>query len=345
MTATLGTRPSNRNRWLIAAGVIGVAVLAGLFANPFGRDPKPTDSVSSTSPQRPFPNLTTDRSSDALPTKFTNSIGMKFVLVPKGKAWLGGGGGVPGNKEVEFKDDFYLGVYEVTQEKWEKGTGLTPGTFSRTGPGKDAVKDIPDAELKRFPVEMVSWVDAQLFLERLNKQEKEAGWIYRLPRADEWEYACRGSPLSDTLNSAFHFYFNKPTNQLLPEQANFNHGQGLKRTCKAGSYNPNRLGLYDMHGNVMEWCDDEEKHATVGSCREVRSGGWGEVSVYSNWGMLVQPAVVEAHLGLRVARLQDRMGLRRGRAATGVAVKDSSLRFRANGPSIPIANPRPFGPS
>ena len=161
-----------------------------------------------------------------LPPTFKNSLGMEFVLVPKGKSWLGGGGGKPGDKEVVIAQDFYLGKYEVTQEEWEKVTGLTPSGFSRTGGGKDAVKDISDAELKRFPVENVSWDDAQVFLERLNKREKEAGWVYRLPKEAEWEYACRGGPLSDKLESAYDFYFDKPTNQLLPAQANFGHGDG-----------------------------------------------------------------------------------------------------------------------
>ena len=75
--------------------------------------------------------------------------------------------------------------------------GRNPSHFSRTGGGKDAVKDIPDAELKRFPVENVSWEDAQEFLRLVNEKEKEAGWVYRLPTEVEWEYACRGGPLSD----------------------------------------------------------------------------------------------------------------------------------------------------
>src|SRR4029077_12981917 len=64
-----------------------------------------------------------------LPATFTNSLGMEFVLVPKGKSWLGGGGGKPGDKEVEILEDFYLGEYEVTQEEWEKLTGLNPSQF------------------------------------------------------------------------------------------------------------------------------------------------------------------------------------------------------------------------
>ena len=91
-----------------------------------------------------------------LPATFTNSMGMEFVLVPKGKSWLGGGGGKPGDKEVEIPHDFYMGKYLVTQEEWEKVMGNKPSQCSRSGAFKDAVKDIPDADLERFPVEGVS---------------------------------------------------------------------------------------------------------------------------------------------------------------------------------------------
>jgi formylglycine-generating enzyme required for sulfatase activity len=87
-------------------------------------------------------------------------------------------------------------------------------------------------------VEGVSWDDCQVFIERLNKREKESGWVYRLPTEKEWEYACRGGPV-DKQDSAFDFYFAKPTNTLLPEQANFSGV--LRRTCKVGSYEPNLL--------------------------------------------------------------------------------------------------------
>ncbi len=76
---------------------------------------------------------------------------MEFALVPKGKSWLGGGGGKPGEQEVEIKQDFYLGVYEVTQEEWEKVTGKNPSEFSRNGIKKIVVIEIADADLKRFP--------------------------------------------------------------------------------------------------------------------------------------------------------------------------------------------------
>jgi formylglycine-generating enzyme required for sulfatase activity len=209
---------------------------------------------------------------EPLPPTFTNSIGMEFVIVPKGKSWLGGGGGEPGNKEVEFKEDFYLGKYKITQEEWENVMGSNPSQFSRTGPDQDVVKGISEADLKRFPVDTVSWDEAQIFLNVLNARVKEPGWIYRLPTVAEWEYACRGGPMSDSSESAFHFYVDKPTNELLPGQANFKHAGGLGRTCKVGSYKPNRLGLYDMHGNLWDWCQDEVKGKDGKSRRVIRGG-------------------------------------------------------------------------
>ena len=241
---------------------------------------------------------------EKLPAKFTNRLGMEFVLVGQGTAWLGGGNGQQGERKVEMPNDFYLGRYEVTQAEWEQVTGQNPSWFSRAGGGKDAVKDISDADLKRFPVEQVSWDDAQLFLERLNKQEPSAGWVYRLPTADQWEYACRGGPLSDKLDSAFDFYFDKPTNQLLPDQANVapEPGKGLQRTCKVGSYKPNRLGLYDMHGNVCEWSSDEEKTADGISKRWHKGGAWKFDSGASG-GYAFQPSGRDIHIGLRLARV------------------------------------------
>jgi eukaryotic-like serine/threonine-protein kinase len=114
----------------------------------------------------------------------------------------------------------------------------------------------------------VSWDQCQLFVAKLNKMEKETGWAYRLPKLVEWEYACRGGPMSDKRDSGFDFYFAKPTNTLLFERANF--GGGFNRPVKVGSYEPNRLGLFDMAGNVAEWCDDIRKEE--GPKRYLRGG-------------------------------------------------------------------------
>lgn len=238
---------------------------------------------------------------------YKNSLGMEFVKVPKGKSWLGGGGGQPGNKDVEFKDDFYLGKYEVTQEEWEKVMGNNPSHFSRNGPGKDAVKDISDADLKRFPVELVSWDDCKTFLAKLNEQVKEPGWQYRLPKETEWEYACRGGPMADRFDRHFDFYLDRPMNRLQPNQANFEYGNGLKQTCKVGSYKPNKLGLYDLHGNAWEWCDDlfDSSDPARASLRNRRGGQWAVNAEFCRAAdrSADVPTYRDSSLGVRLARV------------------------------------------
>src|SRR5262245_5127283 len=138
---------------------------------------------------------------------------------------------------------------------------------------------------------------------KLNQREKESGWVYRLPTEVEWEYGCRGGPISDKLDSAFDFYFAKPTNTLLPEQASI-HGKGLKRTCKVGSYEANVLGLYDVYGNVREWCADTHQVSDA-SHRVNRGGGWdfGSVDCRTADRRSDPPSWVTANLGLRLARV------------------------------------------
>jgi formylglycine-generating enzyme required for sulfatase activity len=242
------------------------------------------------------------------PKKFTNSLGMEFAPVPKGKSWLGGGLGKEGTNEVNFAQDFYLGVYAVTQDEWQKIMGKNPSHFSRGGKGADAVKDIADADLKRFPVESVSWDEAKEFVKLLNEKVKndarEAGWEYRLPTQQQWEYACRGGPMTDRADSAFDYYFEKPSKTLSREQANF--GAILKRTCKVGSYPPNRLGLHDMHGNVMQWCEDLYWSEEVGlPARVGRGGGWFDGAAgcraWTRYGCT--PSFRASLLGFRLARI------------------------------------------
>ena len=77
-------------------------------------------------------DLTGNAQEKSPPVKFTNSLGMEFALVPKGKSWLGGCTGREGAKEVNISHDFYLGVYEVTQDEWQKVMGTNPSAFART---------------------------------------------------------------------------------------------------------------------------------------------------------------------------------------------------------------------
>jgi formylglycine-generating enzyme required for sulfatase activity len=216
--------------------------------------------------------------------KFTNSLGMQFVLVPKGSFWMGGEGGKPGEKQVPIPRDFYLAAQEVTQGQWQAVMGNNPSWFSRAGGGKDKVKDIRDEELKEFPVENVSWNDAQEFVKRMNAREKDkkSGRVYRLPSEAEWEYACRGGASSPE-ECSYHFYLDRPANDLSSAQANFDgnypagnapKGKYLERPAKVGSYPSNRLGIHDLHGNVWEWCEDSYNE---GSVRVIRGGSWSYI--------------------------------------------------------------------
>ncbi len=237
----------------------------------------------------------------AVANSFTNTLGMEFVRVPKGKSWLGGGDGKAGTQTVEFQEDFYLGKFEVTQDEWLKVMGKEAGHFTRGGAGKEDVKAISDADLKRFPVESVSWNDAQQFLAKLNERVKESGWQYRLPTEAEWEYACRGGPLTDPAESAADRYFTIPANSHLREWINVNNH--WKRPHWVGSYPPNKLGLYDMLGNIQEWCDDAIVTANPAKTRATRGSGWENSTCFISHRFERAPADREYVIGLRVARV------------------------------------------
>ena len=107
---------------------------------------------------------------------------------------MGGQDGNCGGNQVTIDRDFYIGVYPVTQEEWQKVMGANPSHFRKGGAGADKLSGVSDADLNRFPVESVSWNDCQVFIKKLNESQKETGWMYRLPREAEWEYACRARP-------------------------------------------------------------------------------------------------------------------------------------------------------
>jgi formylglycine-generating enzyme required for sulfatase activity len=235
---------------------------------------------------------------------------MTFVRLPKGEFYMGGGGGKPGNK-TEIKEDFEIAVHNVTQGQWEAIMGNNPSWFSRTGGGAGFVRNISDEELKLFPVEYVSWHEVQEFLKKLNVKERGRGYSYRLPSEVEWEYACRGGATS-VEECSYDFYFDKPTNDLSSEQANFNgnypfgqapKGPSLDRTTRVGAYPSNKLGLCDTHGNVWQWTD-----TAVGEYRVVRGGGWGAASSFCRAAFQYKdaPTFRFGDLGFRLVRVPVR---------------------------------------
>jgi formylglycine-generating enzyme required for sulfatase activity len=209
---------------------------------------------------------------------------MKFAPLPKATFYMGWDGTKGSAKKTEIKEDFEIAIHTVTQGQWQEVMGNNPSWFSRAGKGKDNVKDIKDEDLKHFPVEMVSWNDAQEFIKKLNQKEKGKGYKYRLPSEAEWEYACRGGATSEE-ECSYLFYLAKPTNDLSSKEANFNgevpfgkagKGPYLDRTTKVGSYAPNKVGLYDMHGNVWQWCQDLSEK---GDSARVGGGCWGSFGI------------------------------------------------------------------
>jgi uncharacterized protein (TIGR02996 family) len=192
----------------------------------------------------------------------TNSIGMKFALVPAGSFLMGSPESEKHRSDdetrhpVEITQRFFLAIYPVTQEEYERVAGKNPSHFSKSGGGKEKVKNL---DTSRFPVETVSHDDATAFCKLLAElpKEKAAGRSYRLPTEAEWEYSCRGGA---SLSKPFHV-----GDSLCSTQANFNgnhpygkaaKGPYLERPCPVGSYPPNLYNLFDMHGNVWEWCSD-----------------------------------------------------------------------------------------
>jgi formylglycine-generating enzyme required for sulfatase activity len=184
---------------------------------------------------------------------FVNSIGIKLVPIPAGKFIMGSPRTERERRAEELQHEvaitrpFHLGAFEVTQAQFETIMGpKNRATFTAENGGG------PD-----HPMENVVWTDADEFCKRLSARdaEKKAGRKYRLPTEAEWEYACRAGT-----RTAFTF-----GESLSAKQANFNAirpygdaapGPYLRKTAKVGSYPPNAFGLYDMHGNVAEWCAD-----------------------------------------------------------------------------------------
>jgi len=205
----------------------------------------------------------------------TNSIGMTFVKIPSGSFRMGSPSGETGRygnekeHKVTINNSFYMQTTEVTQGQWRAIMGSNPSKFGDCG--------------DNCPVEMVSWDDTQAFIRKLN--EKEGTSRYRLPTEAEWEYAARAGTTTP-------FAFGSC---LSSSQANYNGNNPLEgcskgtyreKTVSVGSFSPNAWGLYDMHGNVYEWCQDwyDEDYPSgavtdpsgpgSGSSRVIRGGGW-----------------------------------------------------------------------
>ena len=192
---------------------------------------------------------TAKSNTDSQPEVITNSIGMKLIRIPAGRFRMGSPSSEAERErdeslhDVQITKPFLMGIYEVTQGEFAKIDQKPKPFFSGNGPD--------------FPIENIEWNTAADFCKKLSAlpDEMKAGRKYRLPTEAEWEYACRAGT-----TTPFSF-----GNSLSSTQANFNgnfpyggaeKGPYVRKTVKVGSYPPNAFGLYDMHGNVSEWCAD-----------------------------------------------------------------------------------------
>ena len=229
-------------------------------------------------------------------------VKLEMVLIPAGK-FLMGGKKIPVDPfsnikvaqpledefpqhEVTLTKPFYMGKYEVTQEQWFEIMGENPSTEKG----------------RKLPVTNVSWNECHFFIRKLN--EKTNG-VYRLPTEAEWEFACRAGT-----STAYSF-----GDKMTPKDANY-ADSGIGKPVEVGSYKPNAFGLYDMHGNVLEWCEDwygdypggavtDPKGPATGKLRVLRGGSFNYYgsSARSSYRLSGSPTNrLNAGLGFRLAR-------------------------------------------
>ncbi|MBI3862004.1 MAG: SUMF1/EgtB/PvdO family nonheme iron enzyme [Planctomycetia bacterium] len=214
-----------------------------------------------------------------VPVEYTNSIGMKFRLIPPGEFLMGSTSGeieaalkLAGDDkhwrdtiqsegprhDVVLTQPVYVGETEVTQRQYAQVMGTNPSYFSESGEGKAAVGNL---ETRNFPVEMVSWNDAAEFCANLSQQEQLKpfylrsgetvmsleGTGYRFATEAEWEHACRAG-------STTRFWSGDQDSDLM--QAGWVGSNSNGRNHGVGELKANPFGLYDVHGNVWEWVQD-----------------------------------------------------------------------------------------
>jgi uncharacterized protein (TIGR02996 family) len=249
--------------------------------------------------------------------RLRNRLGMELALIPPGAFLMGSPPDEADREddeqqhEVEITRAFWLGVHPVTVGQF--------AAFARARRYRQTPWQHPGfPQDDTHPVVNVSWHDAQKFCAWLTKSE--SGRVYRLPTEAEWEYSCRGGA-----PESYPFHVGQPLHSLSSTQATFDgnspyggaaKGPYLQRTTPVGSYPPNGWGLYDLHGNVWEWCADrygadyyqqsprqDPPGPLEGSARVIRGGSWPHYGQYCRSANRSrrEPADRSFSLGFRVA--------------------------------------------
>ena len=211
-------------------------------------------------------------SETGFPSPIYNSLGMVFRYLPPGTFLMGSPIDEPGRNddevphEVTLTKGFYIQVHQVTQKQWQVVMGHNPSSFLDQG--------------ENCPVDSVHWQDCQEFIQKLNSLGEGT---YRLPTEAEWEYACRAGSTTAIANGELITISCEPDTNL--EALAWYCGNSDRQTHSVALKDPNAWGLYDMHGNVAEWCQDwygpypevplsDPKGPPSGPGLVVRGGSW-----------------------------------------------------------------------
>ena len=229
-------------------------------------------------------------------TEKLDNIELEMIAVKGGTFTMGSNEGGDDEKPTHqvTLNDFYIGEYEVTQKQWQDVMGTST---SLSNPSNFSGCD-------NCPVEQVSWNDVQDFIKKLNQK---TGKTYRLPTEAEWEYAAHGGASTGSATATIYSGSNN-----IDEVAWYYENSGSK-THPVGQKKANELGIYDMSGNVWEWCNDwygnyssgsqtNPQGASSGSYRVLRGGSWGGNASYCRASLRYYfPDFGSGNIGFRLA--------------------------------------------
>jgi formylglycine-generating enzyme required for sulfatase activity len=246
--------------------LLGMAIVVGLQG--FGettqrQDPAAADSSKS-------PNSATEKPKE-IRFDLGGGVKIELVLIQPGSFMMGDEEGDEEEKpvhKVTITKPFYIGKYEITQEQWQTLMGGNSSHFKGA----------------KNPVDRVSWEDCQAFIKKLNEKFAASGATFSLPTEAQWEYACRAG-------SSDRYGFGNDASRLAEHGWFGDNSNG--KTHPAGEKKPNAWGLYDMQGNLWEWCADwyegnyykkspvtDPTGPTAVTSRVLRGGSWADPAPY-----------------------------------------------------------------